>query len=86
MNRLARALIPLLPTLSSTLHHHSLAGTFLCLDKQKNILMRDTKEYRPENEQSERHVGLVLVPFQHVKSCLSLRGPELRVDQLDGVL
>jgi hypothetical protein len=44
-------------------------GTFLCLDKQMNLLMRDTKESRPENEQSARHLGLVLVPFQHVKAC-----------------
>ncbi|KAG8458531.1 hypothetical protein KFE25_003066 [Diacronema lutheri] len=50
-----------------------LTGTFLCLDKQKNVLMRDTKETRLETDQAERHIGLVLVPFQHVKSCHALR-------------
>ncbi|KAJ1618197.1 hypothetical protein T492DRAFT_1094633 [Pavlovales sp. CCMP2436] len=49
-----------------------LTGTFLCLDRQRNILMRDTMETRPESEQPERRVGLVLVPFAHVTSCFAL--------------
>ena len=52
-------------------------GRFACLDKQRNILLTDAREVRfgaakgeaGEPERSERQLGIVLAPRQHVVSC-----------------
>ncbi|KAI9279998.1 hypothetical protein BY458DRAFT_501012 [Sporodiniella umbellata] len=38
-------------------------GTFMCIDKQKNVILANTKEYR---EEEERLVGLVMIPGEHL--------------------
>ncbi|KAI7908244.1 uncharacterized protein BX663DRAFT_464895 [Cokeromyces recurvatus] len=38
-------------------------GTFVCIDKQKNIILAHTEEFR-ENE--KRLVGLVMIPGNHL--------------------
>ncbi|CEG70932.1 hypothetical protein G6F70_000682 [Rhizopus microsporus] len=38
-------------------------GTFMCVDKQKNVILANTKEYRGAEE---RLVGLVMIPGKHL--------------------
>lgn len=38
-------------------------GTFMCIDKQKNVILANTREYR---EDEERLVGLVMIPGEHL--------------------
>nr|CAG8661095.1 2560_t:CDS:2 [Entrophospora candida] len=38
-------------------------GTFMCIDKYKNIILSQTEEFR--NEQ-KRFVGLVMIPGKHL--------------------
>ena len=46
-------------------------GTFSCFDKQRNILLTETKELRSGSKpdelkpELERHLGIVLVPRKH---------------------
>ena len=56
-----------------------LVGKFTCYDKQRNILLSETLEQRfaegdtvpspPVAPEFERHLGLVLVPRQHIAHC-----------------
>ena len=43
-------------------------GQFSCLDKQRNILLTDSRETRVGSD-SERFLGTVLVPRKYVASC-----------------
>ncbi|KAG2219971.1 hypothetical protein INT45_002185 [Circinella minor] len=38
-------------------------GTFVCTDKQKNIILTQTKEFRGDEH---RMVGLVMIPGKHL--------------------
>ncbi|KAI7852305.1 hypothetical protein BDC45DRAFT_192857 [Circinella umbellata] len=38
-------------------------GTFVCTDKQKNIILAQTKEFRGDEH---RMVGLVMIPGKHL--------------------
>ncbi|KAL3930679.1 MAG: hypothetical protein SGPRY_001434 [Prymnesium sp.] len=56
-----------------------IVGTFVCFDKQRNILMVDALEWRwlksaidGAMDRSERHLGIVLVPRKWVSSCHAL--------------
>ena len=46
-------------------------GKFACFDKQQNILLNEAREWRWDAAQvrSERTVGTVIVPRQHLMSC-----------------
>ena len=49
-------------------------GTFLCFDKQRNILLSGARELRGSDDgeaaaPSEHHIGLVLVPWKWVTAC-----------------
>lgn len=50
-----------------------LVGKFSCFDKQRNILLNDTTELRFVGSNThgkpdfERHLGVVLVPWPHIK-------------------
>ena len=50
-----------------------LVGRFACLDKQRNILLVDVCEFRGASaglrQQSERSLGIVLVPRRWVVAC-----------------
>ncbi|KAL1530769.1 hypothetical protein AB1Y20_001667 [Prymnesium parvum] len=54
-------------------------GTFVCLDKQRNLLLVDALEWRwfgaaggGAAERAQRHLGVVLVPRKWVESCHAL--------------
>lgn len=38
-------------------------GTFTCVDKQKNIILANSDEFR---KGEKRHVGLVMIPGKHI--------------------
>ncbi|CAO3614050.1 unnamed protein product [Cunninghamella blakesleeana] len=38
-------------------------GTFVCIDKQKNIILAQAEEFR---EEEKRLVGLVMIPGKHL--------------------
>ncbi|CAG8561026.1 5481_t:CDS:2 [Diversispora eburnea] len=38
-------------------------GTFMCIDKYKNIILAQTEEYR---EAEKRFVGLIMIPGKHI--------------------
>ena len=46
-------------------------GKFACFDKQQNILLNEAREWRWDaaKVRSERMVGTVIVPRQHLMSC-----------------
>uniref|UniRef100_A0A5B7C465 Sm domain-containing protein n=1 Tax=Davidia involucrata TaxID=16924 RepID=A0A5B7C465_DAVIN len=49
-------------------------GTFYCIDKQGNIILQDTVEYRSTRRTSpspveQRGLGLILIPFSCRTSC-----------------
>ena len=59
-----------------------LVGTFTCFDKQRNLLLTETRESRvvpgtgDAPDRAERHIGLVLVPRKWVNSCHVLEAGE----------
>ena len=49
-----------------------LVGRFTCFDKQRNVLLTEAREQRDVlagSHSSERHLGLVLVPWRWIASC-----------------
>ena len=53
-----------------------IAGTFVCFDKQRNVLLVDAQEWRwvaavsgDVPERAQRQLGIVLVPRRYVTSC-----------------
>ncbi|KIO31146.1 hypothetical protein M407DRAFT_68321 [Tulasnella calospora MUT 4182] len=40
-------------------------GNFACIDKQKNMILSNTYEYRA-NEPKGRYVGLIMIPWRWV--------------------
>ena len=57
-----------------------IVGTFICFDKQRNILLVDALEWRwsaavsgDVPERSQRNLGIVLVPRRWVTSCHALK-------------
>ncbi|CAG8740884.1 32679_t:CDS:2, partial [Racocetra persica] len=38
-------------------------GTFMCIDKYKNIILSQTEEFRSDEK---RFVGLVMIPGKHL--------------------
>ncbi|KAG8903335.1 hypothetical protein FRC00_000145, partial [Tulasnella sp. 408] len=40
-------------------------GNFACIDKQKNMILSNTEEYRA-NEPKGRYVGLIMIPWRWV--------------------
>ena len=55
-------------------------GKFVCLDKQRNVLLVEARESRPVAptvegdvpERASRHIGIVLVPRRWIVSCHAL--------------
>ena len=49
----------------------AVVGKFACFDKQQNILLNEAREWRWDaaKVRSERMVGTVIVPRQHLMSC-----------------
>ena len=45
-----------------------IVGTFVCFDKQRNILLVDAQEWRWRESREERAVGIVLVPWRWARS------------------
>lgn len=41
-------------------------GTFASLDKAKNIVLLNAEEYRPENIDKTRYVGLIMIPWRWI--------------------
>jgi len=74
-------------------------GTLICLDKQKNVILKDCTEHSKrsmelksgkQDWESSRYLGLVLVPGMHITHCqIALKTPasaEQGVAQLtDGI-
>ena len=56
-----------------------LVGKLSCFDKQRNLLLAETKEQRflsgdlSQAPEYERNLGLVLVPRKHVTACFAIR-------------
>ena len=50
-----------------------LVGRFQCFDKQRNVLLTETREYRKQSDgclsESCRSLGIVLVPRRWIAAC-----------------
>ena len=55
-----------------------LVGKFACFDKQRNILLNEAREHRYLGEATrgkpdyERHLGIVIVPWQRIREVHAL--------------
>lgn len=41
-------------------------GTLVSMDKEKNIILTNTDEYRPGEHNNRRYVGMVMIPWRWV--------------------
>ncbi|GAO49092.1 hypothetical protein SAICODRAFT_7546 [Saitoella complicata NRRL Y-17804] len=41
-------------------------GKFVCVDRDQNVILADTDEYRIEKPEEKRFMGLVVVPGKHI--------------------
>ncbi|CAG8486588.1 8404_t:CDS:2 [Ambispora gerdemannii] len=59
-------------------------GTFVCIDKYKNIILANTEEFRGVEK---RYVGLVMVPGKHlIKAEIeNLEVPKKNISEADNV-
>lgn len=41
-------------------------GTFVCTDKERNIILTNTEEFRLGEIQQGRYVGMIMVPWKYI--------------------
>lgn len=58
-------------------------GTFVCMDKQLNIILTNTEEYRLGESSQGRFVGMVMVPWKQVTK-VEVQGSGVQGDFEDG--
>ena len=51
-------------------------GTFVCMDKQLNIILTNTEEFRLGGSSQGRFVGMVMVPWKQITK-LEVQGADL---------
>lgn len=53
-----------------------ITGTFTCLDRQGNVLIRDALEAANQRRKYGLQLGMVLIHLRHMKSCRAVERTE----------